>query len=108
MCKMQELREQFPALKQKIHGHDLVYLDSAATSLKHQSVIDEIMQYYKLESSNIHRGVYQMSEIASNKYEQARLTVQNFIGAKSEKEIIQEQESTDKQHRCSSGQANRN
>jgi len=61
----QNLRDSFPALDQKIHGKDLVYLDNAATTLKHKSVIDEILHHYKFESANIHRGVHQLSEFAS-------------------------------------------
>ena len=88
MFNSEATRKMFPAISQKINGHDFIYLDSAATALKHQSVIDEIMQYYKFESANIHRGVYSISETASTKYENSRLTVQKFIKAKFSHEII--------------------
>jgi cysteine desulfurase/selenocysteine lyase len=56
------LREDFPILKQKVHGKPLVYLDNGATGQKPQSVIDALEHYYKAENSNIHRGVHHLSE----------------------------------------------
>lgn len=78
-------RDDFPLLK--THP-DLVYLDSAATSLKPQCVIDALNSYYKEYSANVHRGLYELSEEATKAYEEARMTVKEFIGAPSEKEII--------------------
>ncbi|MDO8609476.1 MAG: SufS family cysteine desulfurase [bacterium] len=67
---------------------DLIYLDSTATSLKPQSVIDAEDAYYKEYSANIFRGVYKISEKATQKYEDSRLAVAQFINAKSSDEII--------------------
>ena len=67
---------------------ELVYLDSAATSLKPKSVIDAVSDYYTRYSANVHRGIYKMCEEATSAYEGARKIVQQFINAKSEKEII--------------------
>lgn len=65
-----------------------VYLDSAATALKPRCVIDAVTDYYENYPANVHRGMYRMSEKATEKYEGARKTAQKFINAKSEKEII--------------------
>jgi cysteine desulfurase/selenocysteine lyase len=82
------IREDFPILKQKIHGKPLAYLDNGATSQKPQSVIDTLVRYYSSENSNIHRGVHSLSERATADYEAARAKVRGFINARSEKEII--------------------
>lgn len=66
----------------------LVYLDSAATSLKPKCVIGAMNEYYENYSANVHRGLYSISERATEKFEEARRKVQNFINARSEKEII--------------------
>lgn len=78
-------KEDFPIFEEK---PGLTYLDSAATSLKPKSVIDAISNYYGKYSANVHRGIYQLSEEATAAFEGARKTVQQFINAKSEKEII--------------------
>jgi len=75
------VREEFPALKQLVHGKPLVYLDNAATTQKPQSVIDAITHFYQEDCSNIHRGVHLLSERATKAYEDARLAVQRFINA---------------------------
>jgi cysteine desulfurase/selenocysteine lyase len=82
------IREQFPILKQKFHGKPLVYLDNGATTQKPQSVIDTITRYYSHQNSNIHRGVYELSQIATDLYEEARIKIQRFINAKHSREII--------------------
>ena len=83
-----EIRSSFPALKQKIHGQDLVYLDSAATTLKPQSVIDRITKYYSFETANVHRGAHHLSDNATVNFEMAREKVRLLLGAKSTEEII--------------------
>ncbi|MGB7951512.1 MAG: cysteine desulfurase [Candidatus Binatia bacterium] len=83
-----EIRRDFPILKQKVHGKPLVYLDNGATSQKPQIVIDTLNRYYAAENSNIHRGVHYLSERATEAYEQARGTIQRFINAGSEQEIV--------------------
>ena len=82
------IREDFPILKQKIRGKPLVYLDSAASSQKPKRVIDAISRFYSEDYSNIHRGVHELSQRATKGYEDARLKVQRFIKAASEREII--------------------
>jgi cysteine desulfurase/selenocysteine lyase len=82
------IRGQFPALHQQIHGKPLVYLDNAATTQKPQVVIDALRHYYEHDNANVHRGVHALSERATAAFEQARRTVQRFVNAKSEREII--------------------
>jgi cysteine desulfurase/selenocysteine lyase len=82
------IREDFPILKQKVHGKPLVYFDNGATSQKPQAVIHTIDHYYRVENSNIHRGVHHLSERATAAYEAAREKVRHFINAKSVSEII--------------------
>jgi len=82
------VREDFPILKQKVHGKPLVYLDNAATSQKPLAVLDAIERYYRMENSNVHRGVHYLSEQATKDYEEARVKAQRFINAASEREII--------------------
>lgn len=83
-----KIRSEFPILQEKMHGKPLVFLDNAASTQKPNVVIDTIANYYRSENANIHRGVYRLSEIASEKYEAARKTVQQFINANSEREVI--------------------
>jgi cysteine desulfurase/selenocysteine lyase len=83
-----QIRRDFPILKQKVHGKPLVYLDNGATSQKPQIVIDTLSRYYAAENSNIHRGVQCLSERATEAYEGARRTLQRFINAGSEQEVI--------------------
>jgi cysteine desulfurase/selenocysteine lyase len=82
------IREDFPILKQKIHGKPLVYFDNGATSQKPQAVIDALTHYYSAENSNIHRGVHYLSETATAAYEAARAKVRGFLNARADKEII--------------------
>lgn len=79
---MEEIRKDFPQL-----SCDYIYLDSAATSLKPQCVIDRISNFYTNENSNIHRGLYDLSVNTTEKYENAREIVAKFINANSD-EII--------------------
>ena len=82
------IREDFPILKQQVHGKPLIYLDNAATSQKPQVVIDTVHRYYAEENANIHRGAYYLSEKATQAYEDARVKVQHFLHAPSAREII--------------------
>ena len=84
-------RSDFPLLESNI---DLVYLDSAASSIKPQIVIDKINEYYKEYGVNIHRGVYNLSGIATNEYEELREVVAKFINAKPN-EIVYTKGTTD-------------
>ena len=83
-----KIRDQFPILSRKVNGHDLVYFDNGATTQKPQLVINAETNYYKNENSNIHRGVHFLSELATDRFEQTRNTIQTFINAKYNHEII--------------------
>lgn len=85
---VERIRQDFPVLDQQVRGKQLVYLDNAATSQKPKAVIDSIVQYYQNDNANIHRGVHTLSERATLSYENARKTVQTFLNASSEKEIV--------------------
>ncbi|MCX8008585.1 MAG: SufS family cysteine desulfurase [Patescibacteria group bacterium] len=82
------IRRDFPILQRRINGKPIIYLDSAATSLKPQIVLDEMAKYYTEYSANIHRGIYQISEEATAAYEKARENVARYIGAPRFEEII--------------------
>lgn len=84
----EHLRKDFPVLHQNIHGKPLVYLDNAATTQKPQVVIDVISEYYKGYNSNIHRGVHQLSQKATDEYEKARVKIQKFLNAPKSREIV--------------------
>ena len=88
-------REEFPILNEQVHGRKLVYLDNAATSQKPQCVIDAIAEAYCHWNSNIHRGVHRLSQIATQKHEDARKVVAQFINARSSDEIIFTKGTTD-------------
>jgi len=88
MINVDKIREDFPILKQTVHGKPLVYFDNAATSQTPQIVIDTIVDYYSNYNANIHRGVHTLSQIATDKYEQARIKIQNHFNAKEAYEII--------------------
>ncbi|MBQ5378591.1 MAG: cysteine desulfurase [Paludibacteraceae bacterium] len=88
-------REDFPILKEKVHGRDLVYLDNAATSQKPQPVLDAIIEAYSTWNSNIHRGVHHLSQVATQHHEAARKVVADFINAKSADEIVITKGTTD-------------
>jgi cysteine desulfurase/selenocysteine lyase len=79
--------KDFPILAQEVYGKQLVYLDNAATTQKPNSVIDTISDFYKTDYSNIHRGVHYLSERSSEKYEEARKKVSDFIGARNPGEV---------------------
>lgn len=85
---VERVRGDFPILGTAIHGHPLVYLDNAATSQKPNSVIQAMVDYYRHDNANIHRGVHSLSQVATEKYEAARSTVQSFLGAVSASEIV--------------------
>jgi len=82
------VRHDFPILQRSVRGRQLVYLDNAATTQKPQQVIDRLTRYYREENSNVHRGVHYLSEVATAAYEGARTTIQRFLNARSEKEIV--------------------
>ena len=83
-----KVREEFPALAQTVKGKPLVYLDNAATTQKPLQVIDAMSRYYKLDNANIHRGVHELSERATESYEAVREKVKRFINAAEAREIV--------------------
>jgi len=95
MLDISKIRAQFPILSRKVNGQDLVYFDNGATTQKPQSVIDAEANYYTDENSNVHRGVHFLSGMATDKFEETRNTVQAFIGAKHNHEIIFTKGTTD-------------
>ena len=85
---VQKVRSDFPILQERARGHQLVYLDNAATSQKPKAVIDAIVRYYQHDNANIHRGVHYLSEKATEDFEAARRAVKRFVNAKQANEII--------------------
>lgn len=83
-----EIRRLFPILEQEVNGHPLVYLDSAASSQKPQSVIDAVNRYYQYDNANVHRGVHTLGSRATDAYEGAREKLARFINAASSEEVI--------------------
>ena len=85
---VEEVRRDFPILREKVRGKPLVYLDNAATSQKPQVVIETLQKYYSRENANIHRGIHFLSERATQAYEDARAKVGGFLNAAESREII--------------------
>ncbi|MCV2499749.1 MAG: SufS family cysteine desulfurase [Candidatus Lightella neohaematopini] len=83
-----KIRLDFPILNKKINNNQLVYFDNAASSLKPNYVIEREMDYYKYEYAAVHRGIHTLSREATNKVEQVRCKIANFINAKQTEEII--------------------
>jgi len=103
MLDISKIRKQFPILSTKVNGENLVYFDNGATTQKPQSVITAESNYYQNENSNVHRGVHFLSGLATDKFEQTRITIQNFIGAKHSHEIIFTKGTTDSINIVASG-----
>jgi cysteine desulfurase/selenocysteine lyase len=85
---MDGVRECFPALAQEVNGHSLVYLDSAASSQKPAVVLEALDAFYRLDNSNVHRGIHALSMRATEAYEGARAKVAGFIGAADPAEVV--------------------
>jgi cysteine desulfurase/selenocysteine lyase len=85
---VEKVREDFPVLKQKVHGKPLTYLDNAATAQKPLAVIAAIRKFYEVDCANIHRGVHELSQRSTAAYEQTRLKVKQFLNARSKGELI--------------------
>ena len=85
---MDAIRKDFPILNRRIDGKPLIYLDSTATSLKPQAVLDAMDEYYTSYGANVFRGIYKISERATLAYESARERIAKFIGAKEKEEVI--------------------
>ncbi len=86
--KFDNIKSQFPIFKQKIKGKPLIYLDSANSSQKPKTVIDEISRFYETEFSNVGRSVHTLAVKATNKFEETRDVVKSYINAKHREEII--------------------
>ena len=82
------IKKEFPIFSNKIHNNDLVYLDSANSSQKPQSVIDRVNEFYTKEFSNTGRSVHYLAVAATNLYENTRSSVQKYINAKDKNEIV--------------------
>jgi len=85
---VERIREDFPVLKQTIHGKPLVYLDNAATAQKPQAVIDAIVKFLSVDCANIHRGVHELSQRSTAAYEGTRGKMKRFLNARSKSELI--------------------
>ena len=84
----QRLRQDFPILDQQVHGKPLIYLDNAATSQKPRAVIETLTHYYEHDNANVHRGIHELSNRATNGFEAARARTAKFINAASADEIV--------------------
>jgi len=85
---IKNIKSEFPIFKQKINGNPLVYLDSANSSQKPKSVISRISNFYETEYSNVGRSVHTLAVKATNRFEETRDKVQNYMNAKHREEII--------------------
>ena len=95
MFDVNTIRQDFPILQQAVNGKPLTFLDSAASSQKPVQVIEAVDRYYREYNANVHRGIYQISEKASEAYETARKKVGRFINARSWREIIYTRNATE-------------
>jgi cysteine desulfurase/selenocysteine lyase len=82
------LREDFPILRERAHGHPLIYFDSAATTQKPRPIIDALRHYYEHENANVHRGLHELSSRATEAYERSRQRVASYLNAASANEIV--------------------
>jgi len=85
---VQRIREDFPVLRQQVHGKPLVYLDNAATSQKPKAVVEAMERYYLTGNANVHRGIHVLSEQATEAFEGARATVARFFNVGDVREIV--------------------
>lgn len=88
MYDVQKIRADFPILSREVNGKPLVYLDNGASAQKPQAVIDAITRGYAEEYANVHRGLHFLSNLATEKYEAVRATIQTFLNAAHEDEIL--------------------
>lgn len=92
---VEQLRSQFPTLHQDVYGKPLIYFDNGATAQKPKVVIDAITDYYSNDNANIHRGVHHLSQVATEKYENARKTIQKAINAPTPEQVLFTKGTTD-------------
>ena len=88
MLDANKIRDDFPVLSRQVNGNPLVYLDNAATSQKPRSVIQTLVDYYEGYNSNVHRGIHTLSVEATDRFEEARQKVADFIKAETSESII--------------------
>lgn len=88
MLNSTELKKDFPIFKRKISDKDIVYLDNSATTHKPKQVIDAVVDFYSNHNSNVHRGIYTLSEEATDLYENVRAATAKFINARQKEEIV--------------------
>ena len=81
-------RDDFPILGEKVHQRELVYLDNAATTQKPQAVLNAIVEGYSKWNANVHRGVHHLSQVATQKHEEARKKVAEWLNADAEEVIF--------------------
>jgi cysteine desulfurase/selenocysteine lyase len=82
------IREDFPILDQRVHGHPLIYFDNAATTQKPRAVVEALRNYYEHDNANVHRGLHELSSRATDAYEGARARVAQYLGATTADEIV--------------------
>ncbi|MEO6411734.1 MAG: family 2A encapsulin nanocompartment cargo protein cysteine desulfurase [Pedococcus sp.] len=85
---VETIRRDFPILRERVNGHQLIWLDNAATTQKPQAVIDRLTYFYEHENSNIHRAAHELAARSTDAYERSRDTVARFLGAGSAEEIV--------------------
>ncbi|HDZ55462.1 MAG TPA: cysteine desulfurase [Pseudomonas xinjiangensis] len=84
----ERVRKDFPILQQEVNGHPLVYLDNAATTQKPEAVIQAIVDYYRHDNSNVHRGAHTLADRATEKFEGARVKIASLINAAQARQVI--------------------
>jgi cysteine desulfurase/selenocysteine lyase len=82
------IKADFPVLSQKVNGYPLVYLDSAASSQKPREVVNAIIEHYRYNHSNIHRGLHTLAERSTQAYERTRTHVARFLGGVEPEEVV--------------------
>ena len=85
---VETVRAQFPILSTRVHNKPLVYLDNANTTQKPRAVIDRTSEFYETENANLHRATHFLSEVATRRYEEARVKIARFIGAPDAHEVV--------------------
>ncbi len=85
---LEQIRDDFPILNEKINGHNLVWLDNGATTQRPKAVIDRLSYYYTHENSNVHRGAHELAARSTDAYENARQITADFIGARNKDDIV--------------------
>lgn len=85
---VEAIRRDFPILSREVYGKPLVYLDNGASAQKPKVVLDAVQSAYAETYANVHRGLHYLSNTATDKFEEARRSVQRFLNAEREEEIV--------------------